>query len=123
MVSFLPFRIVLIIGLILLASVGVHAQTNVLQNNKPNVNYFTHLLNAFQAGQRSFNSISTPKTNHSIMLPSPTEQHSAPLFCRLENKINEGSKIQCLFRLGSASYVNYLEQKGDRQRLMLEQLQ
>lgn len=62
------------------------------------------------------------KKNHSIMLSSPSMDHYAPLFCRLEDKINDGNKIQCLFRLGSVSYVNYLEQKGDHQRLLLEQL-
>ena len=55
------------------------------------------------------------------MLPLQQE-HDSPLFCKLEDKINQGSKIQCLFRLGSVSYVNFLEQKGDHQRLMLEQL-
>lgn len=55
------------------------------------------------------------------MLPLPRE-HDSPLFCKLEDKINQGSKIQCLFRLGSVSYVNFLEQKGDHQRLMLEQI-
>ncbi|SRR5690606_16634019 len=66
--------------------------------------------------------VSTPVKNYSIMLPDPGMEHDPPLFCRLEDKINAENKIQCLFRLGSVSYVNYLEQKGDHQRLMLEQL-
>ena len=60
--------------------------------------------------------------NHSIMLPVMGSDHASPLFCRLEEKINEGNNLQCLFRLGSVSYVNYLERKGDHQRLMLEQM-
>ena len=60
--------------------------------------------------------------SHSVMLPKTPSNHTSPLFCRLEAKINEGNNLQCLFRLGSVSYVNYLEQKGDHQRLMLEQM-
>ncbi|MBY5957213.1 hypothetical protein KUV50_03635 [Membranicola marinus] len=49
----------------------------------------------------------TTKTNSSIMLPSTTMDHTAPLFCRLEDKINAGNKIKCLFRLGSLSiFIN-----------------
>ena len=61
--------------------------------------------------------------NRSIMLPSLTSMNQEyPLFCRLEDKINAGNKLLCLFRLCSLSYVNFLEQKGDHQRLMLEQI-
>jgi|SRR5680860_283442 len=84
--------------------------------------YFADLVQ--NIGQLHPYSISTTKVerNHSIMLPSSSMEESYPLFCRLEDKINAGNKIQCLFRLGSLSYVNYLEQKGDHQRLMLEQI-
>lgn len=122
MVSFHPIRILLAISLIFLSLNGVRSQTSFFQNEESKVSYFNHLLNEFQTGQTRINIIGVRKLNHSIMLPNPANQQPTPLFCRLENKINEGSKIQCLFRLGSASYVNYLEQKGDRQRLMLEQL-
>lgn len=85
-------------------------------------NYFSGLMNTYQISRLKNKFMGETKTDHSIMLPSTVPEHADPLFCRIENKINEGNKIKCLFRLGSATYVNYLEQKGDRQRLMLEQL-
>ena len=86
------------------------------------VTHFTELLENFKNGFPAVNRVPDPIRNHSIMLPAQGSDHASPLFCRLEEKINEGNKLQCLFRLGSVSYVNYLERKGDHQRLMLEQM-
>lgn len=100
------------------------AQTNDSTSIKSHPTYFSDQLHDFyQVHPASIvTSARTSSSNHSIMLSAPSMGNSYPLFCRLEDKINEGNKIKCLFRLGSVSYVNYLEQKGDHQRLLLEQL-
>ncbi|GAA5222246.1 hypothetical protein [Membranihabitans marinus] len=49
-------------------------------------------------------------------------QKSQALFCRIEDKINENNQLHCFFRIGSLSYVNYLEQKGNPTTLFLDQL-
>ncbi len=100
------------------------AQTKDSTDLKSHPTYFSDQLQDFYLVHPSFlvTSARISSNNHSIMLPDPSMGHSSPLFCRLEDKINEGNKIKCLFRLGSLSYVNYLEQKGDHQRLLLEQI-
>ncbi len=44
--------------------------------------------------------------------PSPPSLRPLPLFCAMENKIWKKSKINVRFRLGSADYVDKLEQKN-----------
>ena len=95
---------------------------NVLQQSKQII-YFSDRLDNAKNMYPVIKENTPSKRNHSVMIPKPGQYHTAPLFCRLEDKINKGNKLQCLFRLGSVSYVNYLERKGDHQRLMLEQLQ
>lgn len=111
-----------LIGMICAGMIRGTAQSTILDKAPVSNTYFTDLLNEFQIKQSILQVNKEPVKQYSIMLPSPGQEHDSPLFCRLEDKINEGNKIQCLFRLGSVSYVNYLEQKGDHQRLMLQQL-
>ena len=39
------------------------------------------------------------------------ESNALPFFCRIEHKIETGSKIAFRFRLGDLNYVNMLENK------------
>ncbi|SRR5690606_25989550 len=97
-------------------------QTAGTKEEVTNATSLSDLLDNIQSSPILIKASKTEKTQYSIMLPPAGKEHSSPLFCRLEDKINDGNQLQCLFRLGSVSYVNYLEQKGDHQRLMLEQL-
>lgn len=111
-----------ILGLICCSVIAANGQDQQPKFNDDDQHYFSSLLDAFHERQQSTVKIVDSKKNYSIMLQDSEQESKHPFFCRMENKINEGNKLKCLFRLGSASYVNYLEQKGDRQRLMLEQL-
>lgn len=102
--------------------VSLSAQSALLSQSEKETTY-TEAIKNFQRFHPERKMMQTNKKDYSIMLPSTAMKHSPPLFCRLEDRINKDNKIQCLFRLGSVSYVNFLEQKGDHQRLMLEQLQ
>lgn len=116
------FQMILLAGL-WFAFVNVVAAQSLKMSEKTETNQsFSGLLDQLHQKIPALGIVSSPVKDHSIMLPNPGMEHDSPLFCRLEDKINAGNKIQCLFRLGSVSYVNYLEQKGDHQRLMLEQL-
>ena len=104
------------------ATFQASAQSKVSVQNTPGTADISELLNNYHRFHPNSTLVAPAKKNHSIMLSSSSMNNIAPLFCRLEDKINDGNKIQCLFRLGSVSYVNYLEQKGDHQRLLLEQI-
>lgn len=114
----------LLLFMVLLGCITFHAsaQSQLSVQSPSKSSGFNQLLNNFNRFHPNSTLITPAKKNHSIMLSSSTMDDTYPLFCRLEDKFNDGNKIQCLFRLGSVPYVNYLEQKGDHQRLLLEQL-
>lgn len=99
-------RSILLIGWLMIVSfLSVEAQSK------------TELLDANQAGRYlSLKScIIEPETNMmEYRVSSRFGSYGAPrvpFFCRLEKKLEETSKINTRFRLGSLDYVNQLEGK------------
>ncbi|WP_236979182.1 hypothetical protein [Membranihabitans maritimus] len=114
-------KIFLIVPLVLFAvGVAMAQEENQSSSEKKELRDLKYAVKFNKYNYFDFQNLDTRK-NNSIMFAKKSVE--TPIFCRIEDKINEGNQLQCLFRLGSVPYNNYLEQKGDRQRLLLEQIQ